>query len=81
MSKKQKQHQMIVPGNALAVNVVGTQREDVAAAIKTWKRKVKASNVLETIKDRKEFIKPSVVKRKQKSDAVYLQYIRDLHNK
>ena len=80
MSKKQKQHKMIVPGNALAVTVDGTGREDLAIALKTWKRKIKASGVLEAVKDRKEFIKPSVQQRTQKSKAVYLQYIRDLHN-
>jgi small subunit ribosomal protein S21 len=81
MSKKQKQHQMIMPGNALGVNVVGTTREDLASAIKTWKRKVKSSNVLETVKDRKEYIKPSVQKRAERSKAEYIQYVRDLHNK
>ena len=52
MSKKQKQHQTTVPGNPLAVNVVGTQREDLAFALKSWKRKVKASGVLEKVKER-----------------------------
>ena len=46
MTKKQKQHQTIVPGNALAVNVVGTAREDLAFALKAWKRKIKNSQVL-----------------------------------
>lgn len=80
MSKKQKQHKMIVPGNSLAVSVTGTEREDLAIALKTWKRKVKSAGVLEAVKDRKEFIKPSVQQRTQKSKAVYMQYIRDLHN-
>ena len=80
MSKKQKQHQMIVPGQSLAVNVPGTTREDLAAALKTWKRKVKMSGVLEAVKDQKEYIKPSVVKRQAHSKAAYMQYIRDLHN-
>ena len=65
MSKKQKQHQTIVPGNPLAVNVVGTQREDLGFALKVWKRKVKNSGILERIKDLKEFEKRSVTKRKQ----------------
>jgi len=81
MSKKQKQHQMILPGNPLGVKVVGTNKEDLASAIKTWKRKVKASNILETIKDRKEYTKPTVVRRKEKIDAIYMQKIKDLHNK
>jgi small subunit ribosomal protein S21 len=77
MSKKQKQHQQIVPGNSLAVNVVGTTREDLAYALKTWKRKVKMSGVLEYIKDNKEFEKPSVINRKQRQRAQYIQQIKD----
>jgi ribosomal protein S21 len=77
MSKKQKQHQQIVPGNSLAVNVVGTAREDLTYAIKTWKRKVKMSGVLEYIKDNKEFEKPSVINRKQRQRAYYIQQIKD----
>ena len=80
MTKKQKQHQTIVPGNALAVNVVGTTREDLAFALKTWKRKIKNSEVLEQTKARKEFIKPSVVKRKQLIAAKFIQKVRDKHS-
>jgi ribosomal protein S21 len=80
MNKKQKQHQTLVPGNPLAVNVVGNQREDLSFALKSWKRKVKASGVLEKTKDRKEFIKASVVKRKQKQAAQFIQRIKDLNS-
>ena len=80
MNKKQKQHQTIVPGNALAVNVVGTQREDLGFALKVWKRKVKNSGILERIKDRKEFEKPSVRKRKQLQAAQFIQKIKDLNS-
>jgi small subunit ribosomal protein S21 len=77
MNKKQKQHQTTVPGNPLAVNVVGTQREDLGFALKSFKRKVKASGILERIKDRKEFVKPSVAKRKQLQNAQFIQKIKD----
>ncbi len=77
MNKKQKQHQTVVPGNPLAVNVVGTQREDLGFALKSFKRKVKASGILERIKDRKEFVKPSVAKRKQIQNAQFIQKIKD----
>ena len=80
MNKKQKQHQTVVPGNPLAVNVVGNQREDLSFAIKSFKRKVKNSGVLERIKDRKEFIKPSVKRRKQLQDAQFIQRIKDLNS-
>lgn len=81
MSKKQKQHQQIVPGNALAVNVVGTTREDLGHALKTWKRKVKSAGVLDAVKNRKEFIKPTVIRRKEKQHAQFMQMVKDLHSK
>jgi ribosomal protein S21 len=77
MNKKQKQHQTNVPGNSLAVNVVGSLREDLAFALKIWKRKIKNSEVLEKTKDRKEFIKGSVKRRKQLQDAQFIQKIKD----
>jgi small subunit ribosomal protein S21 len=80
MNKKQKQHLTTVPGNPLAVNVTGTQREDLAFALKAWKRKVKSSGILEAVKDRKEFEKPSVRKRKQLQAAKFLQKIKDLNS-
>jgi len=80
MNKKQKQHQTTVAGNPLAVNVIGTQREDLAFALKAWKRKVKNSGVLESVKDRREFIKPSVKRRKQIQDARFIQKIKDLNS-
>ena len=55
MNKKQKQHQTTVAGNPLAVNVIGNQREDLAFALKAWKRKVKNSGILERIKDLNSF--------------------------
>lgn len=76
MSKKQKQHQQIVPGNALAVNVVGTETQDLAYALKAWKRKVKSANILNEVKDRKEYIKSSVKQREQNSRAAYIQRMR-----
>ena len=80
MSKKVKQHKTIVPGNGLAVNVLGTEKEDLAYALKAWKRKVKNSGILERIKDRKEFEKPSVTKRKQLQAAQFIQRIKDLNS-
>ncbi len=81
MSKKQKQHQQIVPGNSLAVNVVGTEMYDLGYAIKTWKRKVKNAGILENVKSRKEYIKPSVINRQQTQRAEFLQFVRDQQNR
>jgi ribosomal protein S21 len=79
MSKKQQQHQQIVPGNALAVKVIGSSREDLAQALKSWKRKIKSANILEEVKDRREFIKPGVKRRKQLQDAIFMQMVRNQH--
>jgi hypothetical protein len=81
MNKKQKQHRMIVPGNGLAVNVVGTETHDVAYAIKTWKRKVKTAGVLEITRDKKEHVKNCVRQRQEKNKAIYFQRIQDLRDK
>lgn len=81
MNKKQKQHQSIVAGYPSAVHVVGTQREDLAFALKMWKRKVKDSEVLELIKENKTFTKPSVKRRSQKIAAAYRQRMQDLRAK
>jgi small subunit ribosomal protein S21 len=81
MNKKQKQHQTIMPGNSMAVNVVGTQREDLGFALKIWKRKIKESGILEFVKENKTFTKPSVAKRAQRIDAAYRQKMHDLRMK
>ena len=79
MSKKVKQHKAIVPGNGMAVNVLGTEKEDLAFALKTWKRKIKHSKILERTKELTEFIKPSIKKRQQLTNAKFFQKIRDRH--
>jgi small subunit ribosomal protein S21 len=78
MNKKQKQHQSIVPGNASAVNVIN---QDLSFALRTWKRKVKETGVLEYVKDNRTYTKPSVIRRNNVSKAKYRQQMQDLHNK
>ncbi len=68
---------MIIPGRFKAAKVVNG---NIEAALKFWKRQVKESNVLQEVKDRKEFIKPSAVKRKQKMDAIRKEYIRRIRS-
>jgi ribosomal protein S21 len=79
MSKKQKQHQAIVAGNSLAVNVTGTSREDLSHALKTFKRKLKNSGVLEKVKENRTFTKPCVKRRDELNAARYIQKVRDMH--
>ena len=58
---------MIVPGRFKAAKVVNG---NIEAALRFFKRQMKESNVLQEVRDRQEFIKPSAVKRKQKQQAV-----------
>ena len=76
MSKKQKQHLSIAPGHGIGAKVV---EKDINFALRIWKRKLKESDVLVNLKEGREFLKPSVKKRKQKIAAIYTQKIKDLH--
>ena len=78
MSKKIKQHQSIIPGQSSGAKVVN---RDINFALRTWKRKVKSSNILNTLKDKKEYIKPSFLKRQQLISASYKQKLRSLDDK
>jgi small subunit ribosomal protein S21 len=75
--KKVRREQMIIPGKFKAAKVING---NIEAALKFFKRQVKESNVLQELKDRKEFIKPSAVKRKQKMDAIRAEYIRRIRS-
>lgn len=76
MNKKQKAHQSVTPGNGLATTVV---EGDISYALKTWKRKVKQSGILDELKDRREFEKPSVTRRKEIQRATFLQQVKDMY--
>ena len=77
MNKRQKQHKTIVSGNGNAVSVVD---RDLGFALRTFKRKVKESKILEHYKDKKEFIKKSVKRKNQVARARYIQKIKDIQN-
>ena len=81
MSKKVKQHKTIVPGNGMAVNVLGPEKEDLAFALKTWKRKVKSADIVDILNAKREFIKPSVKHRAERVRAAYIQRMRSLNDK
>tara|TARA_Y100000034_G_C6808349_1_gene363148 strand:+ start:519 stop:758 length:240 start_codon:yes stop_codon:yes gene_type:complete len=76
MNKKLKYHQSIIPGHGIGSKVVN---KDVNFALRNWKRKLKNSNILSDLKEKKEYTKPSVRKRQQKNTAIYMQMINDLH--
>ena len=80
MSKHKRRLDSIIPGHALGAKVVKTKRRpegDINAAIGKWKRAVKDAGVIETLKDRKEHVKPSVKRRAEVDRAKYMQKIYD----
>jgi len=82
MSREDKSIKSIVPGNALAARVQKSKRfpnGDITRAIGKWKKSLKDSGKLESLKENKEFVKPSVVKRRELNKAKYIQYIQDLN--
>ena len=77
MNKRQKQHKTIVPGNGSAVSVVNN---DLSFALRTFKRKIKESKVLEKFKQNQEFVKHSIKRRSQIARAKYIQQIKSIND-
>lgn len=75
MNKQFKQHKSIVPGNPASTKVVN---RDINFALRNWKKQIKTSGVLDILKTKQEFEKPSVTRKKIKSAAVYKQYLQSL---
>mgnify|MGYP001349463398 CR=1 FL=1 len=51
--------------------------EKIEAALKRLKRKFRDTGVMKQLRERKEFTKPSVIRRKQIQKAQYIQKLRD----
>ena len=47
------------------------KNESIEKALKRYKYKVYSTKVIETLRERQYFEKPSVTKRKRKKDAIY----------
>ena len=62
--------QSIVPGNGNAVKVLGKGPKDIEHALRLWKKNVKESNVIENLKSKMEYEKPTTKKRRLKNDAI-----------
>ena len=77
MNKKLKQHQSVIPGHSIGSSVVD---KDINFALRNWKRKLKFADTLTILKDKKEFIKPSVTKRQQMIQASYKQRMQSLND-
>ena len=75
MNKQFKQHKSIVPGNPASTKVVN---RDINFAIRNWKKQTKMSFILDILKTKQEFEKPSVTRKKIKSAAIHKQYLQSL---
>lgn len=51
--------------------------EKIERALKRLKRKYRDTKVLQNLRDKKQFTKPSVANRKQMQKAQYIQSLRD----
>ena len=49
------------------------EKDSIDKVLKQYKRKCRETRLLKDIRARKEFVKPSAAKRKQKLKAIYLQ--------
>ena len=78
--KKQraKKSEMIIVGKPNNVRVV---HGDINSALKMWKRTLKESGKIDILKEKKEYIKPSVLNRKKKQDAEYSQWLETKRSK
>lgn len=71
--KFKKREEQFLYGHALGVKVIN---KNVEAALRKWKRIVKESGVIDEYKSRREYIKPTTKRRKQKNDAIRAEWVR-----
>tara|TARA_R110001592_G_scaffold87631_3_gene258776 strand:- start:221 stop:436 length:216 start_codon:yes stop_codon:yes gene_type:complete len=60
---------------------VKVRKGNIQKALSIFKRLVKDSDHLYELRDRKEFVKPSVKKRRKKQVAIHKQKLQDLKTK
>ena len=69
--KNKKYIDMNLPGFILGVRVPGPSKGDLEMALKKFKKIIKESGILLEVKERQEYLKPSVKKRKQRLQAIH----------
>ena len=60
----------VVPGNAMAVKVLGPKSYDIENALREWKTKMKESDIITRYRDKMEYEKPTSKRRRLKNDAI-----------
>tara|TARA_R110000782_G_scaffold249347_2_gene336450 strand:+ start:72 stop:293 length:222 start_codon:yes stop_codon:yes gene_type:complete len=71
---------MTLPGHALGAKVLSTKRNpngDITYALQHWKKLIKDSGILDIVKEKKEYQKKSVTRRRQLQKARYISSIQD----
>ncbi len=54
-----------------------TKEKSIESALRTYKQKVQKTKQIQKLRERQEFVKPSVTKRNEKLKAVYVQQIKN----
>ena len=73
-SKRYTKNDFILKGKSSGVKIPAP--EAFEKGLKIWKRQVKESGVIQELKSRREYIKPSAMKRKLRNDAKRKQEYR-----
>ena len=60
------------------INPKNRQEEPFDRMLRRFKKQCERAGIVQEVRDRQEFIKPSAVKRRQKQQAVRKEYIRRL---
>ena len=79
--KRYSRQDFYVPGSPGAVKVPDNSPEALERALKYLKRQMKDVDVIGKFRERQEFIKPSLKKRRQKNEAVRKQQLFEKINK
>jgi small subunit ribosomal protein S21 len=54
-----------------------SQEKNIESALRTYKQKVQTTKQIQKLRERQEFVKPSVKRRKEVLKAVYVQQIKN----
>ena len=60
--------------------IVKVRNKRIDLALKEFRRKSRNAKIVDELRKRSEFTKPSVIKRNQRLKAKYIQKIKDLKN-
>ena len=55
-----------------------TKEKNIESALRTYKQKVQKTKQIQKLRERQQFVKPSVNRRKEVLKAVYVQLLQDL---